>query len=141
MKSIIICMLTILMGKGCDHQTANEMENTQIEYAAMSRGYYLNITVHDKKLTIQDKRDGPVREYTLTNADWKELASMYKSVKLDKLKDYKGATQKRFYDGAAIANLRVIYEGQRYETEAFDHMGPPVEIAGFVNKLVSFANQ
>jgi hypothetical protein len=43
------------------------------------------------------------------------------------LKDLKIPTEKRFYDGAAIANLKIIYKGVN-ETPSFDHGSPPYEI-------------
>jgi len=116
------------------------MKKATIEYQAISRGYYLNINIQDEKLTMTRQRDGETKEYTLTNQDWKDLADLYKKVDVDKLSTYKDPTQKRFYDGAAIANLRVVYEGKTYETVGFDHGNPPVEIAEFVNKIVSFSD-
>jgi hypothetical protein len=115
------------------------MKNTAIDYQALSRGYFLNITIQDDKLSIIDKRDAKPREYKLTKNDWKELANLYKFVKVEKLPTFKAPTEKRFYDGAAIATLRITYEGKTYETEAFDHGNPPLEIQKFVDKIVSFA--
>ena len=140
MKLFAMVFLTLVLAKGCDRQLSDEMKKATIEYQATSRGYYLNINIQDEKLTMTRKRDGETKEYTLTNQDWKELANLYKTVDLDKLSEYKDPTQKRFYDGAAIANLRVVYEGKTYETKGFDHGNPPVEIAAFVNKIVSFSD-
>ncbi|WP_245945982.1 hypothetical protein [Flavobacterium magnum] len=139
MKILTMICLTLLMAKSCDKQQQEEMKNTTVEYSAMSRGFYLNINVHDDKLSIVDKRDGTPREYILTNADWKALADLYKTIKPEELPTYKDPTQKRFYDGAAIASLRIIYDGKTYETTSFDHGFPPKEIEAFVNKIVSFA--
>lgn len=140
MKLFTMIFLTLFLAKGCDRQLSDEMKKATIEYQATSRGYYLNINIQDEKLTMTKQRDGKTKEYTLTNQDWKELANLYKKVDLDKLSTYKDPTQKRFYDGAAIANLRVVYEGNTYETVGFDHGNPPVEIAAFVNKIVSFSD-
>jgi restriction endonuclease len=115
------------------------MKNTTIEYQAMSRGYFLNITIHDEDLSIIDKQEGKSRDYKLSKKDWKELADLYQEINVKKLSEYKAPTEKRFYDGAAIANLRIIYDGKTYESQAFDHGTPPVEIEKFVNKIVSLA--
>ncbi len=139
MKIYAMLFLMLLASKGCNKQDIEEMKKTTVEYSAVSRGFYLNINVHDDKLSIIDKRDGTPRDYILTNADWKELAKLYKTMKLEELPTYKDPTQKRFYDGAAIANLRIIYDGKTYETTSFDHGFPPKEIEAFVNKIVSFA--
>lgn len=139
MKIVAMIFLSIFLSKSCNKELNDEMKNTTIEYQALSRGYYLNITIHDEDLSITDKQNGQPRDYKLSKKDWKELADLYKVIDLKKLSEYKAPTEKRFYDGAAIANLRIIYDGKTYETQAFDHETPPVEIEKFVNKIVSFA--
>jgi hypothetical protein len=132
-------IFSLFMAKGCDPKLNEEMKKTQIEYTALSRGMYLNINIKDEKLSIITKRDGPAKVYELKSDDWKELAALYTAIDLKSLPSYKAPTQKRFYDGAAIANLHIVYEGKTYDSDSFDHGMPPVEIAAFVNKIVSFS--
>lgn len=139
MKLFTMIFLTLFLAKGCDAELSKEMKESTIEYQATSRGFYLNINIQDEKLTMTKQRDGESKVYELSNQDWKDLANLYKKVELKKLSTYKDPTQKRFYDGAAIANLRVVYEGKTYETVGFDHGNPPVEIQEFINKIVSFS--
>lgn len=139
MKVFTMIFLSFFLSKSCDTQLNNEMKNTSIEYQALSRGYFLNIIIQDEKLSIIDKRDGKPRDYNMTKKDWKELTDLYKAVQIEKIATYKAPTEKRFYDGAAIGTLRITYEGKLYETQAFDHGNPPLEIEKFVNKIVSFA--
>ena len=141
MKLFTMIFLTLFLAKGCDRQLSDEMKKSTIEYQAISRGFYLNINIQDERLKMTRQRDGETKEYELSNQDWIDLANLYKKIQLEKLPTYKDPTQKRFYDGAAIANLRVIYEGKTYETIGFDHGNPPVEIAEFVNKIVSFSDK
>ncbi|MGK4566492.1 hypothetical protein [Flavobacterium sp. 3HN19-14] len=138
MKFLSILFL-LVMAKGCDPKRNAEMKKTQIEYTAISRGKYLNINIKDETLSIVPKRDADAKVYELKSADWKALADLYVKVDLEKLSSYKAPTEKRFYDGAAIASLRIVYEGKTYESVSFDHGNPPVEIADFVNKIVSFS--
>jgi hypothetical protein len=58
---------------------------------------------------------------------------------LDEIPTLKDPTQKRFYDGAAIANLKIRYQEKNYETTDFDHGFPPAAIEKLVNKIVSLA--
>ena len=139
MKLISLLILSLFMTKGCDTKLNEEMKKTQIEYTALSRGKYLNINIKNETLSITTKRDESAKVYELKSDDWKELAKLYEAIDLKSLSSYKAPSQKRFYDGAAIANLRIVYEGKTYETESFDHGTPPVEIAAFVNKIVSFS--
>ena len=138
MKVVTLIFLSIFLSRSCNKELNDEMKNTTIEYQALSRGYFLNISIHDEELSIIDKQGGKSSDYKLSKSDWKELANLYKVINLKKLSDYKAPTEKRFYDGAAIANLRIIYDGKIYETQAFDHGTPPIEIEKFVNKIVSF---
>jgi hypothetical protein len=58
---------------------------------------------------------------------------------LEKLSTYEGPTQKRLYDGAAIANLKVTYKEKQYNSASFDHGNPPVEIEDFIKKVLFVA--
>lgn len=135
----LVLFLSFFLAKSCNKELKQEMKLTTLEYSAVSRGYYLNITVADEKLSMTKKRGELPKEYTLTDKDWKELAELYKFVKLEEIPNYKAPSEKRFYDGAAIGTFRVTYDGKTYESQGFDHGNPPVEIAGIVNKLVSFS--
>ena len=139
MKVVAMIFLSIFLSKSCNKELNDEMKKTTIEYQALSRGYFLNISIHDENLSIIDKHDGKPSEYKLSKKDWKELSNLYKTINIKKLSELKAPSDKRFYDGAAIANLRIIYDGKIYETPAFDHGTPPIEIEKFVNKIVSFA--
>lgn len=139
MKIFAMIFLTLFLAKGCDAELKKEMKEANIEYQATSSGFYLNINIQDEKLFMTRQRDGETKEYKLKNQDWKDLANLYKKIDIKKLSTYKDPTQKRFYDGAAIANLIVVYEGKTYQTIGFDHGNPPVEIEEFVNKIVSLS--
>jgi hypothetical protein len=60
-------------------------------------------------------------------------------MELDSLPKLKAPTEKRFYDGAPIANFKITFQDKTYETPSFDHGFPPKEIKKFVNKINSFA--
>jgi hypothetical protein len=77
----------------------------------------------------------------ISEKDWKELVDYFESIELDSLATLKAPTEKRFYDGAAIADLKVLYKDKTYQTEAFDHGFPPVGIKKLVDKINSFAKK
>ena len=138
MRLIVSLFLSFFLLNSCGPKVTQEMQESTIEYQALSRGFYLNVIIQGKKMAIIREREGLRKEYVLTNADYKEVASLYQKIKLNELNEYKAPTEKRFYDGAAIANLTINYQGQSYHTSGFDHGNPPVEIADFINKIVSF---
>lgn len=138
MKTIITLFLTTLMFSSCAPKMSQEMKESTLTYQALSRGFYLNVQIQGNKMTIIRERETLGKDYVLSNVDFKAVSELYQKVKLKELIDYKAPTEKRFYDGAAIASLSINYQGKIYNTQGFDHGNPPVEIAEFVNKIVSF---
>ena len=130
--------LSIFLTNNCSQKEKEEMKKATIEYQAITRGSYLSIQIQNENLSIVRNRDEKAKSYQLTNEDFKELADLFVKVDLNQLENYKGPDEKRFYDGAAMANVRIVYEGKLYQSQTFDHDSPPLEIEAFVNKIVSF---
>jgi hypothetical protein len=131
------------MAKGCSQEAKNDIANTKIVYTANTRGFYQKLTVQNQEISVSRERDLSDKGVTskISDADWKELVGYFEKIKLDSLSTYKDPTQKRVYDGAAIAKLIINYQEKEYQTKNFDHGYPPVEIEKFVNKLVSLVKE
>ena len=143
MKLFTVLLLSVLLGKSCSSQTKNDLKNAILEYTANTRGFYQKISVKDQMVTVSKDRSGkdePVA-IKISDADWKELVGYFETVNLDGFSSLKAPTEKRFHDGAAIANLKVIYKDKTYETNAFDHGYPPAEIKKIVDKINSLAKE
>jgi hypothetical protein len=141
MKTFALLLLTAFMGKGCSSTPATDLKNTVVEYTANTRGYYIKITVKDQKITVSRDRNGndkPVAE-KIEDADWKALVAEFQKIDLDKLSTYEGPTQKRFYDGAAIANLHILFKDKAYDSQTFDNGFPPLQIEKFVKLLTALS--
>lgn len=143
MKILSLLFLTIFLGNGCDSAKAQDIETAVIEYTANTRGFYQKITVKNQMLTVSKDRDGNDKPVStkISDADWKELVDFFKKVELDSLSKLKAPTEKRFYDGAAIANLKITFKEKAYETNSFDHGFPPKEIKKLVNTITSLAKE
>ena len=143
MKILTLFFLIIFLGNGCDSAKAQDIETAVIEYTANTRGFYQKITVKNQMVTVSKDRDGNDKSVLtkISNADWKELVESFKTIELDSLSKLKAPTEKRFYDGAAIANLKITCKDKTYETTSFDHGFPPKRINKFVNKINSFAKK
>jgi hypothetical protein len=143
MKILSLLFLTIFIGKGCDSAKAQDIQSAVIEYTANTRGFYQKITVKNQMVTVSKDRNGNDKPVAvkISDADWNELVNCFKKVKLDSLAKLKAPTEKRFYDGAAIADLKITYKDKKYESTSFDHGFPPKEIKKFVNKITSFAKK
>ena len=143
MKVITLLVLTIFMAKGCSQEAKNDIANAKIVYTANTRGFYQKITIQNQEISVSSERDSSDKGTTskISDADWKELVGFFEKIELDSLSTYKDPTQKRVYDGAAIAELIINYQEKEYQTKNFDHGYPPVEIEKFVNKLVSLVKE
>jgi len=107
---------------------------------ASTRGFYERITIENQTVWVTNERDDKTNGDSIKISDDvnKELHSYLNDVNLEQLATYKDPTQKRFYDGAAIAYLKITVDGKEYKTTEFDHGIPPVEIEKLVNKITSF---
>lgn len=143
MKLLSVLFLTIFLGNGCDSAKAQDMENAVIEYTANTRGFYQKITVKNQIVSISKDRDGNDKLVStkITDADWQELVSYFKEIELESLSKLKAPSEKRFHDGAAIANFKITYKDKIYETTSFDHGFPAKEIQKFVAKINSFVKK
>ena len=108
-------------------------------YEANARGYTLSCKVENQVLYTTKERE--FTDYSdkiaISDADWNEISTLVKAVDLDKVKDMKWPTEKRYYDGAAHANITFELKGVKYPANGFDHGFPPVEVEKLVNKILS----
>jgi hypothetical protein len=152
MKKLALLVVSIFGFIGCNNQKiavendlktnseVKEYKVPKIEYEANTRGFYEKITIENQMVSVIYDRDaykgGEPKQ--ISDDVNKELNSYLNAIKLDQLAKFKDPTQKRFYDGAAIANLKITVDGIEYKTVDFDHGNPPVEIEKLVNRVVSF---
>ena len=112
-----------------------------IYYDATSRGFFLALKVENQTLYLSKDRD--FKEYSeeisISDADWKEISTLASAVELEKVKDLKWPTEKRYYDGAAHANITFESKGVKYPANGFDHGYPPAEVEKLVNKIIQLA--
>ncbi|SHF98398.1 hypothetical protein SAMN05444396_103252 [Flavobacterium segetis] len=143
MKILTAFLIFLFLGKGCDNATAQDMGNTVIEYTASSRGFYQKITVKNETLTVSRNRnvDDKAIISKINPSNWKSVVLLFQELKLEDLKELKAPSEKRFYDGAAIASLKISIKDKNYETSSFDHGFPPKEIKQLVDKINSLVKK
>jgi hypothetical protein len=143
MKTVALIFLTLLMSKGCSNQAQNDLANSVVQYTANTRGFHMKIIVVNQKATISQGRgvNNVDQTIAISDTDWKELIMEFQKINLEEIPNLKDPTQKRFFDGAAIAELKIRYQDKNYETVSFDHGFPPAAIEKFVNKIVSLAKE
>ncbi|WP_143055611.1 uL22 family ribosomal protein [Flavobacterium terrigena] len=110
-----------------------------IYYEANTRGFFMAVKVENQLLYTSKERDFKAysSEMKISDADWKEISALANAVDLEKVKDMKWPTEKRYYDGAPHANIIFESKGVKYPANGFDHGYPPVEVEKLVNKILS----
>ena len=108
----------------------DKMKDIEIQYEANTRGFYQKLVLKNATISSTKDRNGienPIVQ-KVSEVDWNTLIQEINKVDFENLPNLKAPTEKRFYDGAAIANLKIIYNGKTYQTSDFDHGFPPMEI-------------
>ena len=144
MKRFLILFTVTLLHFACSETKSVVIENVPtIYYEASSRGYFLSLKVENKMIYIYKDRNS--KEYSdklvLSEQDWSEISTLAKGVDLEKVKDLKWPTEKRYYDGAAHANIIFESKGVNYPANGFDHGFPPLEIEKLVTKITKLAEK
>ena len=146
MRFLAAILFVFFVGCKPTKTNVNDHQNNDIpviKYEANARNFVLNIKVENQMLFVSRERDDKdyQEKITISDADWKEIVVLTKAVDLAKVKDLKWPTEKRFYDGAAHANITFFLEGIEYPANGFDHGYPPVEIEKLVNKIVKLTEK
>ena len=141
MKIISLLFLTLILGKNCQSQNNMDLSTAKIEYTANSRGLYNNTVIENKTVSVTKTRDGKPVSNSLTDAELNALISEFQKVNLEEIPNLKAPTEKRFHDGAAMANLKITYKGKTYESQTFDNGYPPEKIKNLVNTILSFSKK
>jgi hypothetical protein len=144
MKTIGMILLTIFLGKSCSNEAQNDINNAVIQYSAHTRGFHLKIIITNQMATISKGRTPETmsqKQVKISDAHWNDLLVLFEKINLEAFPTLKDPTQKRHYDGAAIADLKVRYQDKNFETVDFDHGFPPAEIENLVNKIVALDDE
>jgi hypothetical protein len=110
--------------------TSVEMKDIEIQYEANTRGFYNKLILKNATISSTNDREGKENPIVqkVSEVDWNALIQELNKVDLENLSNLKAPTEKRFYDGAAIANLKITYKGKIYQSSDFDHGFPPMQI-------------
>ena len=144
MKKFLILSTLILTLFACSGSKSYTKDGIPtIFYEANTRGFFLALKVENQVLYTSNERD--FKEYSnkiqISDTDWKEISELAKAVDLEKVKDLKWPTEKRYYDAAAFANIIFESKGVKYPANGFDHGFPPAEIEKLVTKITKLAEK
>jgi hypothetical protein len=138
MKILMLIISLVVLDKGCTETKINQ-DAVSIEYSVQSRGTYKHITINKKMVSVIDKRKTNAKTKSCDKTDWDKIINELKHVNIENIPNLKAPSEARFYDGAAIANLIINYNGKTYKTPSFDHGNPPKEIEALVKEILSIS--
>ena len=145
MKTLIIILSIFLFPKECNNQTSNfnklqERQDTiTITYEAISRGFFEEISVSKKSVSISNDITKKTYEtYNISKEDWNTFLGLLSKINLEELPQLKAPTSMREYDGAAHAVLIIKDGDKQIRSSTFDHGYAPTEIKELVEKLQTF---
>ncbi|MDH7446284.1 hypothetical protein [Aquimarina sp. 2201CG14-23] len=118
--------------------TYNQQNITTIQYDAFSRGYFLAVSID--KDQIKKFKDRNLKEFDTKNCtekDWNKVLLLINDIELKKINTLQAPSDKRTFDGAAHARLKIISGDKIYTSAGFDHGNPPEDLKVLVNTILS----
>ena len=109
MMKRIVLFLSIVFFAACAGQKNGDQNQMKMEYKAYSKGFYQSITVENQIAFVVKNKDEKSVAFRLSDADWNSLKTAVKALDLESLQNLNAPTDKRLYDGASIANLKITY--------------------------------
>jgi len=113
------------------------------EYAINTRGYNFSIVVDQDSIKevsdVRISKNGLAKDTYPTSPElWNALQKGSNRIALTEIKTLQSPTNKRQFDGAMFANLKLITEDTAYTSAPFDHGQPPAMLKVVVDSLVNF---
>ena len=138
MKILLLVLSLVMLDHSCKESKINQ-NTISVEYSEASRGSYKLITINKKMVSVINQRNTKPTNKTCNEEDWTNLMEALKTIEIKNIPNLKAPTEARFYDGAAIANLKIIYNDTTYESQSFDHGSPPKQIEPLVKVILSIS--
>lgn len=97
-----------------------------------------------KKVTTE--RNGEIKEDFVRKESgeskyWTDITNLVSEINLSEIENWEAPTQKRFYDGARGAVLKITFGDTEYVSQTFDEGEPMAEFKELYDYLVSVVNQ
>ncbi len=98
----------------------------KIIYKAHTRGTAIEIRVEEN--TIKYQKNGKELEFKLSEEEIGRLEELIKKINLNDIEVLKSPTNRRYSDGALIANFIIEVGKKEYSSSTFDAGNPPKEL-------------
>lgn len=157
MKFLFSILALVFITKECENRKADiDSKKTEIvnidrsseqekdyiiEYSAVSRGTFKEIKINKTGVSVQKDRNSKPVVTELNNEMREGLINNLEEVDITMLPKLKAPTEKRFYDAAAHATLKITVDGKTYSTSSFDHGFPPEKIKSLCDKILKISEE
>ncbi len=154
MKFLFSLLALVLTTKECENRKMeNDSKKTEImnvdrsseqqmdyiiEYSAISRGIFNEVIINKTGMTVQKDRNSKQVVTELSQEMREDIMNKLDGIDITLLPKLKAPTEKRFFDGAAHATLKITIDGKTYSTSSFDHGFPPEELKTLCDIIVKF---
>lgn len=154
MKILFSLLALILTTKECENKksvletetselvssakSSDQQKDYIIEYSAMSRGIFNEVKITGNSISVQKSRNSEPVIKELDSENKEDLNKKLEGIDIAMLPELKAPTEKRFFDGAAHATLKITVDGKSYSTTSFDHGFPPEEIKALCDDIVQY---
>jgi hypothetical protein len=110
----------------------------EVSYKAQTRGSFINIVFKGNTISLMSTKED--KSMVLSNNQVDSLHSIISKIKLSEIQDLKAPSNKRFTDGALIANFTIKKDNTNYISSDFDHGNPPTELKKLYDHIQSIIN-
>ena len=135
-KHTIPVILILLIGCASEEKVKNTI--LEISYKAQTRGSYIDIQLIGNTIDFKTAKEN--KSIVLSNAQINDIKSIVKKITLSEINDLQAPSNRRFTDGALIANFTIKENNTSYISSDFDHDNPPKELKGLYNLIQTFIN-
>lgn len=134
---LLVFYLVVINSSFCQEN----INHLRIEYSKISRGFYEKIEVSKDLLVIKvERKDSRIDSFEITTKKWNKILVLVNKMDLKILSNLKAPSNKRFYDGAAIAQLKIKFKDTIYQSSNFDHGNPPSYIKELIDSVLEMKN-
>ncbi len=111
--------------------------NISFEYSATSMQSYKRIIVDEDSISFSKKRKGKPYKISCKETYWNNLIKLCNSLDIESISELEAPSKSFQFDGAPLARLKIMLNGNTYESPSFDHGNPPKEIEALVKEILS----
>ncbi len=110
-----------------------DFQKIELEEITLGSRRMIVLTPNSKEVEINRKK----RSFKTTETEWKNLHILITNLNPEKIASFNPPTNKRLYDGAMAATIRVSINDTIYSSQTFDAGNPPEELASLYRELAS----